>query len=163
MKINTTGKINKGLKKKVHFIKEPFGLPFELSKKDVFLNPNVPKGDIAWRVGGRNVVVDKDVLSGYRVWQKYHTNFMTPELLKVYKGDGFIVEVSGGDDFEHKPIYGVSIVNVKLDRSDTTGYKFSTSDVPKGFNKPIRNREEAFSYAESLSKKSKSELFGDKK
>lgn len=47
----------------------------------------------------------------FRAWIKEHRNMMTPRILATRKvsGKDVFVELSEGEGFDHKPIYGVSV------------------------------------------------------
>ena len=51
----------------------------------------------------------KNVEKKFRKWSKEHCNFMTPDLLKVVVGHNYIIEVTKGNDFSNKTIFGVSL------------------------------------------------------
>ena len=51
----------------------------------------------------------------YRAWQREHPNFMTPHVVKAERKGNYIIEVSEGEDFEHKGFYGVSLIEEKED------------------------------------------------
>jgi hypothetical protein len=50
--------------------------------------------------------------SRFRSWQKQHPNFITPHLIKTKRKDDEVIELSEGDDFENKSMYGVSVIKI---------------------------------------------------
>lgn len=49
-----------------------------------------------------------DIKKDFRAWQKEHPNFITPNIKQIKIVNNFILELSEGTDFEHKPMFGVS-------------------------------------------------------
>ncbi len=45
----------------------------------------------------------------FRVWQRNHPNFLTPEIVDLLAVDGFVIEVSRGTDFQRNPIFAVTV------------------------------------------------------
>lgn len=78
----------------------------------------------------------------FRHWQKEHPNFMTPHVIKTIEHKNYIIEVSEGTDFNHKNIYGVSLIKVESDGT----FKTDTS----GKSKMFYSEREAKYYAEKL-------------
>jgi hypothetical protein len=81
----------------------------------------------------------------FRKWQKEHPNFMTPTVLKVVPvGKQRGIELSQGEDFDHKAIYGVSLFKRKKEGGFQTGFKGS---------KMFHNRLTAEEYIKSKKRK----------
>ena len=65
----------------------------------------------------------------YRKWAKDHPNFMTPEIKSLREVAGvYIIELSEGDDFDHKPLYGVTALKME-------GSSFKSLWQVEGLNK----------------------------
>ena len=69
-------------------------------------------------------------------------NFMTPEILKFGKiGSNLVFELSQGTDFENEKIYGVTIVEIKeektLRRTDLSKVFFEKGEATKYINKIV--------------------------
>jgi hypothetical protein len=80
----------------------------------------------------------------FRIWQKRHPNFMTPNVRKVRQDGNYFVELSEGEGFDHKPMYGVSVVHWTGSRFETQGHKYSDR------NKPFYKREDAERYFKTV-------------
>lgn len=79
----------------------------------------------------------------FRKWAREYTNFMTPNIIKLYEKGNKIIEVSSGTGFEHEPIFGVTVATKSEEG------KFKTGDAR---SKMFFNRNEAFEYAKKLKK-----------
>ena len=87
----------------------------------------------------------KSLKSTYRKWQKDHPNFITPELIKIEQAsDKIIIELSEGTDFNHKPMYGVTIAEYKgsgkfstFEHSDESKPFYSRIEAEKYFKKKV--------------------------
>lgn len=88
------------------------------------------------------------VKTTYRKWQKEHPNFMTPELVKYERKGNYIIELSEGEDFNHKPFYGVSIIK------DKGNGEFET-DHDSGLNQSFHSRAEAEAHFNTVKEKLK--------
>jgi len=66
----------------------------------------------------------KTFISDFRRWAREHPNFMTPHILKLSQRGNFIIELSEGSGFDHKPIYGVTVIeHINNDfKTDTREY-----------------------------------------
>jgi len=81
------------------------------------------------------------ITSEFRKWQKEHPNFMTPRIERLVVRGNKVIELSSGEDFEHKRMYGVT----KLERIKAN--KFKTLG-----GKPFRNKKDALKYFNKLKK-----------
>jgi len=57
----------------------------------------------------------KAVMARYRNWNKQHSNFITPNVIKakVSKDGKQIIELSTGRGFDNNNVYGVSYLGIK--------------------------------------------------
>lgn len=85
-------------------------------------------------------------LQHFRKWQKQHPNFMTPHIIHLAEIAGvFIVELSEGTDFNHNPIYGVTVFKMCGNT-----YNNHIPELPKDINKMVRGRQQAERYFNSV-------------
>jgi len=86
-----------------------------------------------------------NTIKEFRAWHKDHYNFMTPYLKKTkIVNDKTIIELSEGTDFNHKAIYGVTVI-IKVDNG------FKSDNGLSNNNKLFYELKEASNYIKTLS------------
>lgn len=84
--------------------------------------------------------MDKSIIKEFKTWQKEHPNFMTPNIVKAEQiDDKYIVELSEGTDFEHKPFFGVTVI--EYDES-AKPFKINGHPFDEG-RQPFHSKDEA--------------------
>ena len=72
-------------------------------------------------------------LKYYRKWAKIHPNFMTPHIISLKDRDVHIIELSEGTDFNHKPIYGVTLLRMCGSTFTTSSEVFNGEKIDQMF------------------------------
>ena len=75
----------------------------------------------------------------YHQWAQQHPNAMTPRILKIEQVGDYFIEFSEGSDFDHNPLYGVSVLY-------WNGQRFTGLHKFDSFNKSFNNRGEAIQH-----------------
>ena len=84
--------------------------------------------------------------SDFRKWQRDHSNFITPHIKKLEQSGNYFIELSEGIGFEHKPLYGVSIIHWGGDKFYSIGHKH------ENLSKLFHNYAEALAYFNKIKK-----------
>jgi len=78
-------------------------------------------------------------------WHKSHPNFMTPYIKELDVVDDIVIELSKGEGFDYKPLYGVSAIKKTIDNFKVVD-KINNIDS----NKPFQDLDKAQYYFKKL-------------